>query len=120
MAGEASTWFNLARSFCGVAGWRDGTAADLCDGYFACRTAWSRSAAGDAFRGSSGGIADDAGETDQAACRCDDAGMCRNLWRGNGGLRIVKEHLAECGRAGDCGSKRYGKRGGSLKPSAIS
>src|SRR6202012_3399063 len=119
MAGEVAAGVNLSGPVCGIAGWSDGSAADLCDGHSACRSARPGTAARDAFRGSFGGFVDDAGETDQTAGRRDDAGVCRDLWRGYSGLWLIEEHLAKCGGAGDCRGKRYGQRGGSLEPSAV-
>ena len=97
VAGEAAAGVDLAGPVCGAAGRRDGAAADLCDGHSACRAARAGAAAGDAFGGGAGGVADDGGEADQATRRRDDAGVRGNLWCGDGGLWVVEEHLAERG-----------------------
>ena len=95
VAGEAAAGVDLAGSVCGAAGRRDGAAADLCDGHSACRAAWAGAAAGDAVAGRAGGFADDDGEADQAEGGQADAGLRGDLWRGDGGVRVVAEYLAE-------------------------
>ncbi len=64
-----------------------------------------------------GGEPDDAGEANQATRRLDDALLRGDIWRGDGGVRAVEEHLGEHGRAGVGGGKRYGECGGAVEHS---